>query len=260
MSFLKKLLDRPIAYHRILAEISGSVTAGVMLSQAIYWADKGSIHQDGKVWFYKTRAEWFEETFLKRDEQETARKKLRAIGVLEEKLTGVPAKLYYHVNFSVLEEIIFQQSSMRESNQPVGGNPTNCMEGIPPTITENTTETTTDIKDITPLPKKVTNKSDGKLDLSRFQEQPSEEVWKDFIIHRKNLRAKLTQTAVNALAKQVNIANQHGYTTDDVLSQIQVNGWRGFKFEWLQKQDRINPSSKSVVENYSSSSEPEGFQ
>jgi hypothetical protein len=32
------LLDRPIAFHRIFVELTGSVLAAVMLSQAFYWS------------------------------------------------------------------------------------------------------------------------------------------------------------------------------------------------------------------------------
>lgn len=93
------LLDRPIAYHRVFAEIGGSVTAGVFLSQAVYWSQRAS---DPDGWFWKTQKEWHEETYLKRSEQEIARRELRASGILEEKKKGVPAKLYFRVNVEAL--------------------------------------------------------------------------------------------------------------------------------------------------------------
>ena len=71
---LLEILDRPISYHRCFAQITGSVAAGVMLSQLIYWSKRTS---DPEKWFYKTQKEWQEETGLTRTEQENARKKLR---------------------------------------------------------------------------------------------------------------------------------------------------------------------------------------
>jgi hypothetical protein len=93
------LLDRPIAYHRVFAEIGGSVTAGVFLSQAVYWSQRT---KNDEGWFWKTQKEWYEETYLKRREQEAARRELRAIGVLEEKKKGAPAKLYFKINAETL--------------------------------------------------------------------------------------------------------------------------------------------------------------
>ena len=58
---IARLLDRPIAYHRCLVTLTGSVTGAVMLSQAIYWQNR--CNGD----FYKTQAEWEEETGLTPD-------------------------------------------------------------------------------------------------------------------------------------------------------------------------------------------------
>lgn len=98
---LLRLLDRPIAYHRILAEIAGSVGGGVFLSQCIYWTKRTTL-PDG--WFYKTADEWYDETYLTRREQETIRKRLVSINILKEEKRGVPAKLHYKINVSAIEK------------------------------------------------------------------------------------------------------------------------------------------------------------
>src|SRR5690554_5612002 len=92
---LQQLLTRPVAYHPALASALGSVTAAVMLSQAIYWTQRLPESRGG--WFYKTAAEWQEETGLTRREQETARKKLVKSGIFEEVRKGVPCKVHYKV-------------------------------------------------------------------------------------------------------------------------------------------------------------------
>lgn len=96
----KHLLDKPIAFHRCYAAIAGSATAGLMLAQAIYWTPR---EPRGDGWFYKTRDEWHKETFLTRSEQETARKRLKARGLMSEKLRGLPAQLWFKVN---MEKVI----------------------------------------------------------------------------------------------------------------------------------------------------------
>ena len=100
---LLQLLDRPIAFHRCFVTLTGSVTAALMLSQAVYW-QKRTKNPEG--WWYKSHEEWTEETGLKRRELEAARIKLRALEVLEEKRTGSPAKLWYRIDLNVLEQAL----------------------------------------------------------------------------------------------------------------------------------------------------------
>jgi hypothetical protein len=97
------LLDRPIAFHRIFAQITGSVSAGLFLSQCWYWSSRT---KNPEGWFYKSQAEWQEETCLKRQEQEAARRALKSLGILQEKKEGIPAKLYYKLDKTRLGEII----------------------------------------------------------------------------------------------------------------------------------------------------------
>lgn len=148
------LLDRPIAFHRPLAQLAGSLPAGIMLSQAMYWTKRTS-DQDG--WFWKTQQQWEEETCMGRREQETARAQLRQLkldgeSVWEERLQGVPAKLHYRVNLDVLGEMLLnqhggkRQTSMAESAKLEWRNPPNRHGGKRQTIyTENTTENTSQI-------------------------------------------------------------------------------------------------------------------
>src|SRR5581483_3759830 len=94
--------DRPVAYHPILARVTGALSAGVLLAQFLYWTPRA----DANGWFHKTRDAIETETALGRSEQETARKRLRAVGVLEEELRGVPAKLHYRLNLDRLTELL----------------------------------------------------------------------------------------------------------------------------------------------------------
>jgi hypothetical protein len=116
------LTDRPIAYHPILARAVGSVTAGVLLAQLLYWTPR-SLDPLQRVW--KTQEEIFEETALTRSEQETARRILKSIGVVEEKRAGVPARMYFRVDMDRLTEILGDlpddQGKRRRKPAPEGG-------------------------------------------------------------------------------------------------------------------------------------------
>ena len=96
----------PIAYYRAFAAVAGGVTAGVFLSQLYYWHDRG---RDPAGWIYKTQAEWEAETGLTRREQETARRKLRERGLVEEKLAGLPARLHYRLNVGRLAALLAER-------------------------------------------------------------------------------------------------------------------------------------------------------
>lgn len=146
---LTELLDRPIAYHRCFVPLVGA-TGAIFLSQTLYWSNRTS---DTGGWFYKTQAEWEDETGLTRFEQETIRKKLRECGILEEKLSGLPAKLYFRLS----EERL---SSMLESSIQGCGKVANKYAGKPHTIlyTETTTENTIQEKESTKQKEKQSSK------------------------------------------------------------------------------------------------------
>ena len=143
---LLNVLSSPIAYYVTFAKIAGSVAAGVMLSQLVYWTGKGN-NPDG--WIWKTAAEMEEETGLTRREQETARRRLRERGFVEERLAGVPATLHYRVNLDAVMEAAAQigekrQPSLAESANPVSTKAPNWIGEKRQTNPKNTTENTTE--------------------------------------------------------------------------------------------------------------------
>jgi hypothetical protein len=111
---LLSALQRPIAFHKIFAQISGGITSGLFLSQLFYWHDKGS---DPDGWIYKNYREWEEETTMTRRELDTARKRLKAIAVIEEKKAGAPAKLFYRIDFDRLIALIGEFDPMDAANK-----------------------------------------------------------------------------------------------------------------------------------------------
>jgi hypothetical protein len=113
-SSLLDLLDRPIAFHRCFVDLTGSVAAALMLSQAVYWTRiKRREKPESDGWFYKTQAEWEEETALKRHDQERARKALRDTTFWCEDRRGLPAKLYFSVDLEALERALRQLPAPR---------------------------------------------------------------------------------------------------------------------------------------------------
>ena len=93
-----------------------NANATTFLSQALYW-DKLTKSRG----FFHTREQWHAETVLTRTEQETARKKLRNLGILVESPNGKLNRTYYRIDHQRLKELL--------------GDAYEQLVGIPPTIT-----------------------------------------------------------------------------------------------------------------------------
>lgn len=73
------------------------------------------------------------------------------------------------------------------------------------------------------------------LDYSCWNGVVSEQVLTDWLAMRKQRRANVTQTVINRLAKQINLAVESGMTVDEVLSECCARGWQGFEYSWVNK-------------------------
>jgi len=107
-AMLLDIFDEPIVFHRSYVPIAGSITAALFLSYASYAYESIPAENDG--WFTKTQAEWEQDTGLTRREQETARRMLRERGLLEERKVGMPAVLWFRVNWARLREMLEAQA------------------------------------------------------------------------------------------------------------------------------------------------------
>lgn len=258
---LKILMDKPVSYHADFAKVLGSVTAGLFLSQAIYWTGKGFM-EDG--WFYKSREEWKNELGMSRKEQETARKKLRNEGVLEEHLRSLPARIYYRVNFDRLIEIMriyydapetTGKSSWTKSDQLDGTTMTSrkARKSLPYN-TENTTEITTSVVVATPTSENISSNETAsssvddsaafdlplagqELQMNREEKTPGKlpvPAWEKI---RANVRA-VAGTPISAeFAKEVE-KNYPQDKVDSVLEELRCQLARGIKIKgvgaWLR--------------------------
>lgn len=141
-------LDRPIAFHRAFLGLGLGVKSALFLSQCVYWSTRT---KDPDGWFYKSQAEWEEETGLTRGEQEGVRQQLRRHGYLHERKAGVPCRLYFRLDNDALwrdlsisadKDAGNQQSSMRETSILGCGKPADKDAGNQQAITEITAKST----------------------------------------------------------------------------------------------------------------------
>ena len=60
----------------------------------------------------------------------------------------------------------------------------------------------------------------------------SDQLWSDFVAHRKSKRAAVTNTAIEGIRSE---ANKAGLTLSEALTMCCAQGWQGFKSSWVEK-------------------------
>ncbi len=59
----------------------------------------------------------------------------------------------------------------------------------------------------------------------------SDQIWVDFIAHRKRKRADISQTVIAGFQRE---ADKIGWTIEMALNESVVQGWQGFKASWVK--------------------------
>jgi hypothetical protein len=107
-----ELNEKPIAYQRVYAKLTGNITSGLVLSQLMYWAQTMNYDE-----FYKTDKDISDEIYASIKEIRGAKAKLIRLGLIEVTIKGVPAKTYYKIS---LDNIINKIISLPPNRQIVG--------------------------------------------------------------------------------------------------------------------------------------------
>lgn len=68
----------------------------------------------------------------------------------------------------------------------------------------------------------------------------SETVWNDWLKHRKNVKAIVTDTVIKIIKTE---AEKAGISFQSALELMCANGWKGFKADWLKKPVVTNQNS-----------------
>jgi hypothetical protein len=128
------LPNRVVGYSPDLARIVGGATTGIYFSQLLFLSDKGA-NPDG--WVYKSEAEMGQETGLTKREQQTARRKLLALGVITIMRGGF--RNTYH--FKVLWERLYQVIAGIQRPQTVSTEKTQQQQTVPTEPVQNVATT-----------------------------------------------------------------------------------------------------------------------
>ena len=63
----------------------------------------------------------------------------------------------------------------------------------------------------------------------------SKKTWDDFLTHRKNKKAPLTETALKGIKNEV---KKTTISLEDALVMCQARGWQSFKSDWINKEQK----------------------
>ena len=63
----------------------------------------------------------------------------------------------------------------------------------------------------------------------------SKKTWDDFLVHRKNKKAPLTETALIGIKNEV---KKTSISLEDALVMCQARGWQSFKSDWINKEQK----------------------
>ena len=63
----------------------------------------------------------------------------------------------------------------------------------------------------------------------------TKKTWEDFLIHRKNKKAPLTETALKGIKNEV---KKTSISLEEALIMCQARGWQSFKSDWISKEQK----------------------
>jgi hypothetical protein len=130
---VKDLLpNQTVAYSPYLARAVGGATIGLFLSQLLFLSDKGA---NTEGWVYKSEQEMGRETGLTKREQQTARRKLLALGVIQIVRRGFKFTYHFRIVWERLYQVIEQfqrgQTVPTQPNEPIQNVSTEPVQNVP---------------------------------------------------------------------------------------------------------------------------------
>lgn len=71
----------------------------------------------------------------------------------------------------------------------------------------------------------------------------SDDLWADFLAHRKQKKAIVSERVINTIRNEAKIA---GWTLEEALDEVILRDWRGFKADWV-KDEWKDPNAKWIT-------------
>lgn len=238
---LKQFNQKPIAYFPIYRELTGSTTAGILLSQLMFWFSM-------KDKIFKTDKDIREETMLTERELKTAKNALKKLAFLKITREGVPAKTYYEIDWEIFEMTLTQTTINREQTKSQTRkderakldrtNEPNCMgrksqTHICNSLTENTTENTTE-KEKDKKENSLVEANSKKSSTSKKETYTKSNVEREF---KDLLSAEQRAVFVHALLKDKAV-NYEAFINHHTSKGSKFKNWKSAYNTWLINQEK----------------------
>lgn len=104
-------------------------------------------------------------------------------------------------------------------------------------------------------PKRKGGKREASSDTPDRPEDVSEQVWSDFLKHRRKHKADLTATALAGFRRE---ADRVGWPLERAIEESILRNWRGFKADWVKTNDRNGYGNSGFGAPAGSRFQPEG--
>lgn len=167
---------------RIFVDYTGSLEAALLLSQVIYWSDKGG---SGDGWFFKTYHEWRDEICLTEYAVRKAANKLTDMGILETKIKKAKGSPTVHYRLKIDIFTASLAATFQNGNCEIEG--TN-----PPNQRMKSTEIAETITETTP---QIIPKTTGETPPPNFEELAKRAI----TIYSDSTGVKLDRTQAGAI-------------------------------------------------------------
>lgn len=216
-----------IAVNKELIKIFGleeAIILGELASEYNYWEKLKQLDDEG--YFFSTVENIEENTTIKEKRQRNALNNLKARGIIDVKLKGLPAKRYIKINEEQLTPILLNSNSqndgdssakMAELERPQKPSNKN--------ISNNNKSTTRKKKES----KSKANSFDSLIDKYSNGNEEVKTLLGDWLKVRKAKRAAMTDRAIELnLQKLDRLATESNLTVAEYLKEVICRGWQAF--------------------------------
>lgn len=124
-------VGRVVAHRPIYSHIVGELTAGVLLSQIVFWfkpqgngGSKLNVFLDGRYWLVKRRTDWYDEVGITPKQFDRACDLLVSLGILQREnyMHGASPVTHLSLNVKVLSKLLASHPKVKDMVVPQKGN------------------------------------------------------------------------------------------------------------------------------------------
>jgi hypothetical protein len=219
-----------VAYKVAYTRLPGSsITAAIFLSQVAYWVARSE-----EPWVAITHERMEEQTGLTREQQDLAAKKLKAIGVLQKAIKGLPGKIHYSIDFEQLDSLLENQGCGKSTCvKPTPADVGNTQQLVCETHTHTNVRIHRDSLEKPPPEKK----SKRRIQNANVSDNPP--TLKEWVAYGQE---KYPMAPSLEMKKAFDFYEGHGWTRkESETTRVALTNWKSTLTNWLATWARENP-------------------